>query len=417
MAAAFVLFLVVLVVLFVLYLMVKKLLWVSTPNEALIFSGTTRRLDRRTVGYRFVRGGRSLRRPLIERVEIMDLSMFTVMVHVTGAFSKGGIPLTIQGVANVKLPGDEPLLANAVERFLGRTREEIYHVAKETLEGNLRGVLASLTPEEVNEDKMRFAHTLVEEAEHDMSRMGLVLDTLKIQNVTDEVNYLASIGRIRGAKLNMEQAVAEAAAKADARVQQMKNWAGGEVAKIDADLKVARQETNKRIADARSRREALINEARGQVAATIATVKAEIERQRARALMEKRRLDADVVQPALAKKRAAEEQARGEAAQTVERGRAEAESLRHLVEAYRSGGSGARDVLALQNLLPLLTDVAGAGHELRIGRMSVLPSAQSSHGDGGNGSDLARKAIGATEQIRAATGVDLTSVAKRIGGE
>ncbi|HEX6765026.1 MAG TPA: flotillin family protein [Polyangiaceae bacterium] len=164
---------------------VRRLLWVSTPNEALIFSGATRRVGDRTVGFRFVRGGRSLRRPFVERVDVLDLSMFTVNVHVTGAFSKGGIPLTIQGVANVKLPGEEPLLSNATERFLGRSREEIYHIAKETLEGNLRGVLASLTPEELNEDKQRFANTLLEEAEHDMSRMGLVLDTLKIQNVTD----------------------------------------------------------------------------------------------------------------------------------------------------------------------------------------------------------------------------------------
>lgn len=211
------------VVVIALYAMVSKLLWVSTPNEALIFSGSQRKLDGRTLAYRYVRGGRSMRRPLIERVDVMDLSMFTVVVNVTGAFTKGGIPLTIQGVANVKLPGEEPLLSNAVERFLGRTREEIYYIAKETLEGNLRGVLASLTPEEVNEDKQRFAQILLEEAEHDMSRMGLVLDTLKIQNVTDEVNYLSSIGRIRGASLNMEQAIAEAEARADAAVQQANN--------------------------------------------------------------------------------------------------------------------------------------------------------------------------------------------------
>jgi flotillin len=398
------------VVLLVLFQMVRKLLWVSTPNEALIFSGTTRRLDNKTLGYRFVRGGRSMRKPLVERVDVMDLSMFTVMVHVQGAFSKGGIPLTVQGVANVKLPGEEPLLTNAVERFLGRSREEIYHIAKETLEGNLRGVLASLTPEEVNEDKMRFAHTLLEEAEHDMSRMGLVLDTLKIQNVTDEVKYLSSIGRIRGAKVNMEQAIAEAEARADASVQEASNWAGGEVARIEADIQVARQETAKRIADATSRREALIREARGEVTAQVAQVKAEIEQQRARAPQVKRQLEADVVQPAIATQRAAEEHARGEAALTVERGRAEAASLEKLVEAYRTGGSGAREVYALQNLLPLLESVAGAHHPLSISKLSVLPSGNS------DGSDLARKAIGATEQIRAATGVDLAGVAKRFGG-
>ena len=264
---------------------VRKLLWVSTPNEVLIFSGTTRAVGDKNVAFRFVRGGRSLRKPLIERVDVMDLSMFTVNVHVRGAFSKGGIPLTIEGVANVKLPGGEPLLSNAVERFLGRSREEVYHIAKETLEGNLRGVLASLTPEEVNEDKLRFAQTLLEEAEHDMSRMGLVLDTLKIQNVTDDVEYLSSIGRILGAKLNQEQAIAEAEARADASVQQATNWSVSEVSKLEADLQVASQETAKRVADARSRREAMIQESRGEVLAQVAQVRAEIERQRARALM------------------------------------------------------------------------------------------------------------------------------------
>jgi len=390
-------------------LSVKQLLSVSTPNEALIFSGSTRMVEGRRVGFRFVRGGRSLRRPLVERVDVLDLSMFTVMVHVTGAFSKGGIPLTVQGVANVKLPGEEPLLSNAVERFLGRNREEIYHIAKETLEGNLRGVLASLTPEQVNEDKQRFAQTLLEEAEHDMSRIGLVLDTLKIQNVTDEVNYLSSIGRIRGASLNQEQAIAETEAQADAAVQQASNWAKSEIAKVDADLEIARQEMQKRIADAQSRREALISEARGEVAASIATVRAEIERQGARALQEKRRLDADVIQPAIARQRAAEETARGEAAVIVERGRAEAESLLKLIEAFRKGGAGAREVLALQNLLPLLGRVSGAEHGLTVDKLTVLPAEA-------NGSALARTAIGATEQIKAATGIDLGAIVKRVGG-
>lgn len=393
-----------------LYVMVRRLLYVSTPNQVLVFSGTTRRLGDRVLGFRFVRGGRSLRRPLIERVDRMDLSMFTVVVHVTGAFSKGGIPLTVQGVANVKLPGDEPLLSNAVERFLGRSREEIYHVAKETLEGNLRGVLARLTPEEVNEDKMRFAQTLLEEAEHDMSRVGLVLDTLKIQNVTDEVNYLASIGRIRGATLNMKQAVAEAEAQADAAVQQARNWSLAQIARMEADLQIAREETNKRVADARSRREALIREAQGKVVAELAQVKAEIIQQRARALSEKRRLEADVVEPALARQRAAEQQARGEAATTLERGRAEASSLAALVGAFNKGGAGAREVLALQKLLPHLPEIAGSQARLAIQRLSVLPQGPTP------GGALARQAIGAAEQIRAATGVDLASAARRIGG-
>ena len=121
-----------------------------------------------------------MRLPLLESVDRMDLSNIPIEIVVKGAYSKGGIPLNIQGVAQVKLPGHEPRLANAVERFLGKSREAIAGVARETLEGNVRGVLAQLTPEQVNQDKGAFAVKLLEEAEHDMLRIGLVLDTLKI---------------------------------------------------------------------------------------------------------------------------------------------------------------------------------------------------------------------------------------------
>jgi flotillin len=92
----------------------------------------------------------------------------------------------------------------------------------------------------------------------------------------------------------------------------------------------------------------------------------------------------------------------------MERGRAEAESLRRLLEAYRAGGSAARDVLALQNLLPLLEQVAGAHQPLQIKKVSLM-AAQAP------GAGLARDAVGAAEQVRAATGVDLSKLAKKFG--
>ncbi|MEY2932308.1 MAG: hypothetical protein RL033_3057 [Pseudomonadota bacterium] len=392
----------------VFYVLVKRLLYVATPNEVLIFSGSTRAVGDKRVGYRFVRGGRSLRVPFLERVEHLDLSMFTVTLNVEQAFTKGGIPLDIQGVANVKLPGEEPLLANAVERFLGRKREEIHYIAKETLEGNLRGVLAGLTPEEVNQDKQRFAEQLLEEAEHDMTRMGLVLDTLKIQNVSDKVNYLSSTGRIRGAALNQRQAAAEALARTDARVHQIKNWCGSEVAKLTADLEIAKQETLKRIADATSRRAAMIEEAKGQVLAQIAQVKADIERQQARAPQVRQQLEADIVQPAIAEQRAAEEHARGEAATISERGRADAQNLAVMMQAYAQAGSAGRDVFVLQKLLPLLGKIAGADQPLEIARLSVLPGTQAP------GAQLARQTLGVSEQLKAAAGVDLAELARRV---
>lgn len=401
-----------LIVFLLLSFMVRRLLYVSAPNEALVFSGGLRRVAgaEREVGYRIIRGGRALRVPLFEQVDKIDLSNISIDVEVRGAYSKGGIPLNVHGVANVKLPGEEPLLNNAIERFLGRNERDIRLIAKETLEGNVRGVLAQLTPEEVNEDKTRFAQTLLEEAEHDMNRMGLVLDNLKIVNVTDDSGYLNSIGRIRGATVRMSATIAEANAQAEATVQQVQNWAAAETAKLDADLAIAQQEVQKRILDAQTRREAMIAEAHGQVHAQIAQIAAETERQKARALQVKRQLDADVVQPAEAERRAREEQARGQAATVIERGRAEAEALRKLVEAFRKAGPSGREVLALQKLLPLVADVAGAKQKLKIGKITVLP------GGADGASTLAKAAIGASSQLQAATGIDLaTAIGRRLG--
>ncbi|MDC0746804.1 flotillin family protein [Polyangium mundeleinium] len=391
---------------FVIYTL-KNLLLVSSPNEVLILSGGSHQVGSRAVGYRSVRGGRAVRIPLLERVDRMDLNNIPVDISVKGAYSKGGIPLNVQGVAHVKLPGEEPRLSNAVERFLGKSRDEIAAIARETLEGNVRGVLAQLTPEQVNQDKTAFADKLLEEAEHDMQRMGLVLDTLKIQNVADDANYLNSIGRMRGASVRMDASIVEARTQAESAEQKAENWARSEVAKIDADLAIARQETEKRVKDALSRREAMIQEAKGQVLAQIAQVKAEINRQKARALQVERQLLADVIQPHDAERRNLEEQARGDAAKIIELGKAEAEALHRIVDEIRKAGPGALEILALQQMMPLLPHIAGARTPTKIGTLSVLPS--------GDDASLARKAIAVSEQIRAATGLDLTEVARRLG--
>jgi flotillin len=395
----------VVVVSFVLYTL-KNLLLVSSPNEVLILSGGAHQVGQKEVGYRSVRGGRAVRIPLLERIDRMDLNNVPVDISVKGAYSKGGIPLNVQGVAHVKLPGEEPRLSNAVERFLGKSRDEITAIARETLEGNVRGVLAQLTPEQVNQDKTAFADKLLEEAEHDMDRMGLVLDTLKIQNVTDDANYLNSIGRIRGASVRMDASIVEAKMQAESAQQKADNWAKSEVAKIDADLAIARQETDRRVKDALSRREAMIQESKGQVLAQIAQVKAEITRQKARALQVERQLQADVIQPHDAERRNLEEQARGEASRIVEHGKAEADALHRLVEEIRRAGPGALELLALQQTMPLLPHIAGSRVPTKITSFSVLPSEDGS---------LARKAISVSEQIRAATGLDLTDVARRLG--
>ena len=215
---------------FFLLVTIIKNTYVCPPSEVLIFSGRRRRLpatagphDRSEVGFRVVRGGRAMRIPLIEQVDRMTLTNLAIELSVTNAYSRGGIPLKVHAVANVKIPSEEPLLHNAIERFLGYPREGIIRVAKDTLEGNLRGVIAELTPEEINQQKVIFQQKLIEEADKDLQRLGLVLDNLQIQNIADEVGYLASVGRVRTANVTKEARIGEVKARASAHVQKARN--------------------------------------------------------------------------------------------------------------------------------------------------------------------------------------------------
>ena len=94
---------------------------ICQPNEVLIFSGRNRRLaDGSTLGYRVIRGGRSFRWPILERVDRLELNTIPIDLAVSNAYSKGGIPLTVRAIANVKVSSNETELNNAVERLLGK---------------------------------------------------------------------------------------------------------------------------------------------------------------------------------------------------------------------------------------------------------------------------------------------------------
>ncbi len=394
-------------------LVIRNLLYVCQPNQVLVLSGRKKAHGNIQTHYRIIKGGRALRIPLVEVVDKVDLTNMIIEIAVRNAYSKGGIPLTVQGVANIKIPGEMPLIHNALERFLGRTREEIMRVARETLEGNLRGVLAGLTPEEVNRDKEAFAAKLTDEAGHDLEKIGLMLDTLNIQNVSDEVGYLDAIGRTRSAAIRRDAVIAESKAQADAAEVKWRNYMEGELAKLEAAVEVARKQNETRIADATTRRGALIAEQQAAVQAMLAQTHAEIEMQIARLDQIKFQLTADVIRPAEASRDEAIAQAKASAISIVEQGKATAGVLKDLAATYRGQGTAGRDVLLMQKLVPVLKQVAGTIGELKVDRLTLIgKGGNTGNGDGNGDGSLAGKIVSATEQIKAATGIDVTGVLK-----
>jgi flotillin len=392
-------------------LIVSRIIYICPPNEVLIFSGGHRKIDDgKTVGYRVVQGGRGLRIPLIEVVDRMDLTNMIIELKVHGAYSKGGIPLNVQGVANVKISSKTLQLANAIERFLGMTREQIMSIARETLEGNLRGVLSTLTPEEVNTDREKFAGELLHEADHDLARLGLELDTLKVQSVSDDKGYLNSIGRRQTAELLKKSRIAEAENHALSAQNHASNLENQEITKVEADMTTARAEGARRVIEAQTRKGALVAESKGQVLALVAKANADLEVQRARLAQVRYQLIADKVKPAEARKAQMIAQARGVASKLVEEGKATATAIRSLAHTWTEAGDSARQIFVAQKLQGLVSTMMQTVGNISIDKITVIDKELAS-----GGGNLAVKTAVTAEQIKQLMGIDIAQIAQNLG--
>ncbi len=396
---------------------IKSLIVICLPNEMVVISGRKRRTpDGREVGYRVLHGGRTVRIPIIEKISRLDLTTIPIEVGVQNAYSKGGIPLFVQGIANVKVSGREPISDNAVERLLNKPFKEIWSIAKDTLEGNLRGVLATLTPEEVNEDRLKFANYLIEEADEDLKKLGLELDTLKIQNVTDEVSYLDSIGRQQTAEILKLARVAEATRSSEAMQTEAAARQAAEVAGIQADLRITEEGNKLRVRKAELEALALASEAEAAVAGQKARVVAEQSLQQERIGLEQRRLEADVLLPANADRDAAEQRAKGAAAKISEDGKARLYVLEETIKLYQGAGSEAERIFILNMLPDIIKDISRSVGEMSIDKVTVIDSGGQAAGVGKAAGQLPAAIIQLTEQIESATGVNILSRLQQPGG-
>lgn len=385
---------------------VRSFIVICPPNLVAVISGRSKEGES---GYRVLRGGRTLRIPLLEKVDWMELNTIAIDVAVQNAYSKGAIPLSVQAVGDVKVSSREGVLDNAIERFLGRPTEYVQKIAKETLEANLRGVLATLTPEEVNEDRLKFAQTLIDEADDDMRTLGLDLDVLKIQNVTDDVDYLDSVGRRRTAQVIKEARVAEAERQTEAEEAEAEARRRAEIAKVNANLEIVERSNALRVREAELEALAIAKEREAEVAGEKAKAVAEQSLETERIELQKRRLEADVITPARAEKEAKELRAKGEAAKIIEDGAAQIEVFRRLIEQYQAAGEDAQQIFVLNMLPDLLGQIVETVKGVAIDKVTVIDSGNGSQGIPDLMSQLPAAVIKLTEQVETATGINILS--------
>ena len=391
----------------------KAFLKICAPNEMLIFSGRTRELpDGTIIGYRIIKGGRTFQFPIIETVKRMSLETMPIEIELNGALAKGIIPLNVAGMANIKIAGtQEQGSSNAIERFLGKKREEIARIAKETLEGSLRGVLATLTPEEANTDRLKFAQEVMNQASEDFRKLGLVLDTFKIQSVSDSQRYLEAIGRKKNAEVQRDARIAEAESEAEARKVAAVARNEASVAEAEAEMITVGAQNRLRVTKAELEVTSNQAEAAAKVAGDIAKAEHENTLEKVRIDLNKKKYQADVVVPAAAAKEASELSAKGEAAKILEDGKATADAVKLMREQWDQGNT--KELFLIQ-LFPGIVDKVSkvVAENLHIEKLTVV--------DSGNGNGIPQLVKGLTgsvvsiiEEIKTATGLDIPDLLSR----
>ncbi|MFI5763688.1 flotillin family protein [Streptomyces sp. NPDC051563] len=203
---------------------------VAGPSEAFIITGRrgkrstdpeTGRISTDTTGQKVVVGGGVFVVPFVQQRYTLDLSSRHIPIAVRGAVTLRGIKANLEGVAIVKVGGNEDAIRAAAQRFL-QQQDGIVGFTQEVLSGALRAIVGRMSVEDIIRDRAAFAGQVAEEAEASLSGQGLVLDAFQIQDITTEGSYLEDLGRPEAARAKQEADIAEANSRRAAEQARLK---------------------------------------------------------------------------------------------------------------------------------------------------------------------------------------------------
>jgi flotillin len=193
------------------------------PNQVLVISGRKRKVfdpdgTRSEVGYRIVKGGGVFVWPVFEKIDVLSLELLTIDVQTPEVYTSKGVPVKVDGVAQIKVKGDDISIATASEQFLSKDTAAIMNIATQTLEGHLRAILGTMTVEEIYQNRDAFASKVQEVAAGDMANMGLGIVSFTIRDIRDSQGYLDALGKPRIAQVKRDAQIAQAEADRDAMI-------------------------------------------------------------------------------------------------------------------------------------------------------------------------------------------------------
>src|SRR5262245_4349073 len=214
------------------------------PNQVLIISGRKHETvdpdgTAREIGFRVVKGGGVFVWPVYEKVDILSLELLTIDVQTPEVYTSKGVPVKVDGVAQIKVKGDDISISTAAEQFLSKNTEDIKNIAMQTLEGHLRAILGTMTVEEIYQNRDAFASKVQEVAAGDMANMGMGIVSFTIRDIRDSQGYLDALGKPRIAQVKRDAQIAQAEADRDAMIRSAQAQQAGQEAKFVADTKIA----------------------------------------------------------------------------------------------------------------------------------------------------------------------------------
>jgi flotillin len=381
------------------------------PNEIVIISGRQRKgPDGDKIGYRIIRGGRGFKWPFIESVSRLSLNSRSIKINLGKVLCSGMIPVDIEGRANIKLAGrSQEGMENAIERFLGKSEDTIDKTAQQVIEGNLRGILADYSPEKANTQRIEVMKQTAIQAREELKKLGIVLDSFQILSISDDHGHLEAIGRKRNAEVLRDARVAEARAEAEARQVAAEQKKIGREAEIISELDIVKKENN--LAVTRHNLQADENRAdqKAILAGDIARTEEKIELENLRVQLSAKKQEAEVIIPANARKKAMEMESQGSASKILEDGKATAQAVELMLQQWQNGE--AHDLFMIR-MLPELFDKATRviADNLHIEKLTILDGAEGGEGMSNYVKNLTKSSITLIEQLRNATGLDITKI-------
>jgi len=263
---------------------------------------------------RCIHGGGTFVWPLIQDYAFLSLTPMTISIPLQNALSLQNIRINVPSTFTVGISTERGIMGNAAERLLRLPAREIEEMAKEIIFGQLRLTVASLTIEQINQDRESFLESIRKNVEPELNKIGLYLINVNITDITDESDYIESIGKkaaaeaINKAKVDVAEqeklgAIGEAVANKEKTIRVAENVAesekGKKHAEADRRVFVQQQETTATIGEADANREKEIKVAENVAQADKGKKKAEadkrvyVEQQEAEAVKGEKQAEAD----------------------------------------------------------------------------------------------------------------------------